>query len=252
MQRSEKWPGVVLDVKNLSASFQKVIHVLHNVSLKVHKSECVTLLGSNGAGKTTTLKSISGMMDEDGEVTSGRVMLAEKDVTGQPAHKLVQLGLIQVLEGRYVFPDLSVFENLQMGAYTRRDREKIEEDLDRVLGYFPRLTERIQIQAGYLSGGEQQMLAIGRAMMARPAVLLLDEPSMGLAPLLVQEVFEIINRIRQQEDLTVLLVEQNAYMALQLADYAYLIENGRIVLEGSADEIQEDPRLKEVYLGGLV
>jgi branched-chain amino acid transport system ATP-binding protein len=243
---------VILETDHLHVLYQGGIRVLHGVSLSVREGACVALLGANGAGKTTTLKAISGMLAADGgAITSGRVVLRGETVTSQPAHKLVKRGLIHVLEGRFVFPDLSVRDNLRMGAYTRRDSQGVTRDLDRVLDYFPRLRERIKIQAGYLSGGEQQMLAMARALMARPRVLLLDEPSMGLSPLLVREVFDILSRIRQQESLTILLVEQNARMALRFADGAYLIETGRILLEGAASEIRDDPRLKEVYLGGL-
>jgi branched-chain amino acid transport system ATP-binding protein len=241
----------LLEVRDLDASYQNVIRVLHGVNLHVYKGECVALLGGNGAGKTTTLKSISGMLEGEGSITGGSVLLDGEDVTGHPAHKMVARGLVHVLEGRYVFPDLSVHENLLMGAYTRIDRDRVDGDMDGVFGYFPRLKERLKVQAGYLSGGEQQMLAIGRALMARPKILLLDEPSMGLAPILVREVFDIVNRIRKEENVTMLLVEQNARMALQLAGRGYLIETGSIVLEGTADELREDPRLQEVYFGGM-
>jgi len=241
----------LLQVQNLEVSYQNVIKVLHGISLHINEGECVALLGANGAGKTTTLKSISGMLEGEGIITQGSVKLDGTDITGHPAHIMVSRGLVHVLEGRYVFPDLTVHENLLMGAYTRKDRDKIEIDMDRVFGYFPRLRERLKVQAGYLSGGEQQMLVIGRALMARPKILLLDEPSMGLAPVLVREVFNIVERIRKEENVTLLLVEQNARMALQLADRGYLIETGSIVLEGTSGELREDPRLQEVYLGGF-
>jgi branched-chain amino acid transport system ATP-binding protein len=241
----------LLEVHGLQAAYQNVIRILHEVTLHVYERECVALIGSNGAGKTTTLKAISGMLAGEGKVTGGQVFLQGEDITGRPAHYLVRKGLIHVLEGRYVFPDLTVVENLRMGAYIRTDRVKIGEDMDRVFSYFPGLKERIHVQAGYLSGGEQQMLVIGRALMARPRILLLDEPSMGLAPILVREVFEIIKRIRNEEELTLLLVEQNARMALRLADRAYLIDTGSSGMEGPARELQEDPRLQEVYLGGF-
>ncbi|MCC5907145.1 MAG: ABC transporter ATP-binding protein [Balneolaceae bacterium] len=228
-----------------------MIRVLHGVDLHVDEGECVALLGANGAGKTTTLKSISGMLEGEGSITGGNVFLDGEDTTGYPAHLMVSRGLVHVLEGRFVFPDLSVYENLLMGAYTRKDRDKIETDMEGVFGYFPRLKERLKVQAGYLSGGEQQMLAIGRALMARPKILLLDEPSMGLAPVLVREVFNIVNQIRKEENVTLLLVEQNARMALKLADRGYLIETGTIVLHGTAEELREDPRLQQVYLGGI-
>jgi branched-chain amino acid transport system ATP-binding protein len=241
----------LLEVHDLHVAYQRVIRVLHGIHLRVDERSCVALLGSNGAGKSTTLKAISGMLVGEGQITSGRILMDGDDVTGQPAHRQVRRGLVHVLEGRFVFPDLTVRDNLRMGAYSRRDRKRVPADQERVLEYFPRLQERIKLQAGYLSGGEQQMLAIARTLMARPRVLLLDEPSMGLAPLLVKEVFEIVDRIRREETLTVLLVEQNARVALRVADYAYLIDTGRIVLEGPADQIHDDARLREVYLGGL-
>jgi branched-chain amino acid transport system ATP-binding protein len=248
---STKQTRPLLQVQNLEVSYQNVIKVLHGISLHIYEGECVALLGANGAGKTTTLKSISGMLEGEGSITQGSVKLDGTDITGHPPHIMVSRGLVQVLEGRYVFPDLTVLENLLMGAYTRKDRDKIEIDMDRVFGYFPRLRERLKVQAGYLSGGEQQMLVIGRALMARPKILLLDEPSMGLAPVLVREVFNIVDRIRKEENVTLMLVEQNARMALQLADRGYLIETGSIVLEGTSGELREDPRLQEVYLGGF-
>ena len=241
----------ILKVEGLVTTYQDVIQVLHEVSLQINEGECVALLGSNGAGKTTTLKSISGMIDGEGTIKSGNIYLDGEDVTGKPPHYMVPNGVIHVLEGRYVFPDLSVWENLQMGSYTRKDRENIEGEIDRVFGYFPQLKDRFHTQAGYLSGGEQQMLVIGRALLARPRILLLDEPSMGLAPKIVKHVFEIIERIRNDENLTILIVEQNANMALKLADRAYLIETGAIVLSGIAEELKDDPRLQDVYLGGL-
>lgn len=241
----------LLEIRDLHAAYHGVIRVLHGVSLRLPERACVALLGANGAGKSTTLKAVSGMLAGEGQITQGRILLDGRDVTGQPSHKMVRHGLVHVLEGRFVFPDLSVRDNLRMGAYSRTDRQSIRSDIDRALGYFPRLQDRIQIQAGYLSGGEQQMLAIARALMARPKLLLLDEPSMGLSPLLVREVFDIVQDIRRQESLAVLLVEQNAPMALRVADTAYLIETGRIVLHGPAVQIRNAPRLLEAYLGGL-
>ncbi len=240
-----------LEVVGLEAAYQDVVRVLHDVSLYVHEKECVALLGANGAGKTTTLKALSGMLQGEGRITGGQVLLDGEDVTGSPPHVMVPRGVVHVLEGRYVFPDLSVRDNLLMGAYTRKDREGVPREMDRIFEYFPQLADRLHTQAGYLSGGEQQMLVIGRALLGKPRVLLLDEPSMGLAPKLVREVFEIIERIRSEEKLTLLLVEQNANMALRLADRAYLIETGSIVLEGKAEEVREDPRLQKVYLGGF-
>lgn len=245
---SDKRP--ILEVRQLEACYQGVIQVLHGIDLHLHRGECVALLGSNGAGKTTTLKAISGMLADEGSVTAGEVWVDGENVTGVATHHMVRNGMMHVLEGRYVFPDLTVHENLRMGAYTRKDRASIDADLEQVLNYFPRLRERFSVQAGYLSGGEQQMLVIGRALMSRPRILLLDEPSMGLAPILVREVFDIIHRIRKEQELTLLLVEQNAAAALRLADRAYLIETGKIVLEGSSEELQEDPRIQKAYLGG--
>jgi len=241
----------LLQVIGLKAAYQDVIRVLHDVTLHVGQGECVALLGANGAGKTTTLKAISGMLQGEGAITSGQVLLEGEDVTGKPPHVMVPKGVIHVLEGRYVFPDLSVRENLLMGTYTRNDRENLDREMDRVFGYFPQLTDRLHTRAGYLSGGEQQMLVIGRALLAKPRILLLDEPSMGLAPKLVKEVFEIIEQIRKEENLSLLLVEQNAKIALRMADRAYLIETGSIALEGPAKELQDDPRLQEIYLGGF-
>lgn len=241
----------ILKVTNLVVAYQDVIRVLHEVSFHINESECVALLGSNGAGKTTTLKSISGMLTGEGSILNGEIYLDGENVTGNQPHAMVPKGVIHVMEGRYVFPDLSVKENLIMGSYTRKDREHIEEEIEKVFGYFPQLKDRMDTQAGYLSGGEQQMLVIGRALLAKPRILLLDEPSMGLAPKIVKLVFEIIERIRTEENLTILLVEQNANMALKLADRAYLIETGAIVLDGTAEELKVDPRLQEVYLGGL-
>src|SRR5690625_1067710 len=245
---SDKRP--ILEVRQLEACYQGVIQVLHGIDLHLHRGECVALLGSNGAGKTTTLKAISGMLADEGSVTAGEAWVDGENVTGAPAHAMVRNGRMHVLEGWYVFPDLTVYENLRMGAYTRKDRGNIEADMEQVFDYFPRLRERIAVQSGYLSGGEQQMLVIGRALMARPRILLLDEPSMGLAPILVREVFEIIHRIRSEQELTLLLVEQNAVAALRLADRAYLIETSKIVLEGPADDLKEDPRIQKAYLGG--
>jgi branched-chain amino acid transport system ATP-binding protein len=241
----------LLEVRDLEVAYFGGVRVIHGVSLHVAEGACVALLGANGAGKSTTLKAISGMLAGEGSIVAGSVSLDGEEVTGLTADRRVRRGLVHVLEGRYVFPDLTVRENLQMGAYTRRDRNGIAEDVERALDYFPRLRERLAVQAGYLSGGEQQMLAIARALMARPRVLLLDEPSMGLSPILVREVFQILERIRREEALTLLLVEQNARVALRIADHAYLMETGRIALDGLASEIRDDPRLREVYLGGL-
>lgn len=221
------------------------IHALKGVSLKVAEGEIVTLIGSNGAGKSTTLRTASGLK----KPTSGQVLLNGADITSVSAQERVRLGLSQVPEGRRVFAQMTVLENLELGGFLRRDRIGLSADLDAVYARFPVLAERRKQLAGTLSGGEQQMLAMGRAMMASPKVLLLDEPSMGLAPLLVAEIFDIVQQINQAGT-TILLVEQNAHKALQIADRAYVMETGRIVLSGDADELAKTEDIKRVYLGG--
>jgi branched-chain amino acid transport system ATP-binding protein len=218
------------------------IHALKGVSLRVDEKEIVTLIGANGAGKSTLLRTVSGLL----RPRSGRVTYQAAEIAGRPAHSLVAGGLVQVPEGRKIFANLTVMENLEMGAYLRRD--PIKPDVEHVFTLFPRLRERRAQNAGTLSGGEQQMLAMGRALMSRPRLLLLDEPSMGLAPLLVREIFHIIRRINE-EGVTVLLVEQNALMALQVAHRAYVLESGRIAMEGPAAELAHDDRVKKAYLG---
>jgi branched-chain amino acid transport system ATP-binding protein len=227
-----------------------VILVLKGLSLTVEQGQIVALLGANGAGKTTTLKAISGLLKaEEGEVTDGTIEFLGTSIHGRDAEEIVRMGIFQVMEGRRVFEELTVDENLRVGAYTRRDREAVRRDYDLVYGYFPRLRERRGQLAGYLSGGEQQMLVIGRALMARPKLMLLDEPSLGLAPLLVREIFDIIQRLNREERLTILLVEQNANIALAIADYGYIMEGGRVVLDGSAQRLRENEDVKEFYLG---
>jgi len=221
------------------------IWALKGVNLTVGEGEIVSLIGANGAGKSTTLRAISGVVT----ASSGRICFHEEVITKVPAHDIVKRGIAQVPEGRRVFANLSVLENLEMGAYIRRDTKGIKQDLEDVLDRFPRLRERIGQVAGTLSGGEQQMLAIGRALMTRPKLMLLDEPSMGLAPLLVKEIFSIIQEINR-EGTTILLVEQNARMALQIADRAYVLETGRIVLDGPAKELARQEEVKKAYLGG--
>jgi branched-chain amino acid transport system ATP-binding protein len=221
------------------------IWALKGINLTVGEGEIVSLIGANGAGKSTTLRAISGVVT----ASSGRICFHEEDITKVPAHDIVKKGIAQVPEGRRVFANLSVLENLEMGAYIRRDTKGIKQDLEDVLDRFPRLRERIGQVAGTLSGGEQQMLAIGRALMTRPKLMLLDEPSMGLAPLLVKEIFSIIEEINR-EGTTILLVEQNARMALQIADRAYVLETGRIVLDGPAKELARQEEVKKAYLGG--
>jgi branched-chain amino acid transport system ATP-binding protein len=240
----------VLKLNNVEVVYDRTILVLKGISLEVPEQRIVTLLGSNGAGKSTTLKAISGLLKpERGEIITGSVELAGERIDHHQPEAIVKLGITQVMEGRRVFGDLTTEENLVAGAHTRRGGTEIRRDLEAVYEYFPRLAERRALKAGYLSGGEQQMLAIGRALMARPKVMLLDEPSLGLAPLLVQEIFRIIDRLNREEKLTVLLVEQNAAMALTIAEHGYVMENGRIVLEGSAAALRDNADIKEFYLG---
>ena len=226
-----------------------MILVLRGVSLEVPKGALVALLGANGAGKSTTLKAISGLLKtEDGEVTRGEVMFDGERLDRLSPEVVVRRGVFQVMEGRRIVEDMTSVENLRLGAYTRRDKG-VRADIDMVFDYFPRLRERTGL-AGYLSGGEQQMLAIGRALMARPKMMLLDEPSMGLSPLLVGEVFGIIRKVNRELGITMLLVEQNARMALKAADYGYIMENGKVVLDGTAAELADNEDVKEFYLGG--
>jgi branched-chain amino acid transport system ATP-binding protein len=221
------------------------IQALKGVSLEVEKGEIVTLIGSNGAGKTTTLHAVSNIIKK----TSGKVFFDGKDISATVSDRIAAMGLVQVPEGRRVFANLSARDNLRMGAYLRKDRRAIREDMDMVFDYFPRLRERSRQTAGTLSGGEQQMLAMGRALMARPRLLLMDEPSMGLAPILVDEIFSVIGRINEG-GATILLVEQNAYKALGIASRAYILETGQIVNSGSAPELLNDDAVKQAYLGG--
>lgn len=240
----------MLAVNNIEVVYSDVILVLKGLSLLVKEGQIVALLGSNGAGKSTTLKAISGLLKaEEGEVTDGNIIFDEQRIDGKDPEGIVRLGIFQVMEGRRVFEDLTVEENLVCGGYTRKDRKGIREDYEKVYTYFPRLKERKRQLAGYLSGGEQQMLAIGRAMMARPRLMLLDEPSLGLSPLLVMEIFGIIRDINQNEKTTILLVEQNARIALSIADYGYIMENGKVVLDGEAEKLRENEDVKEFYLG---
>jgi len=239
----------LLEVNNIEVVYSDVILVLRGLSLKVPQGEIVALLGANGAGKSTTLKAISGLLKtEDGEVTRGDVTFAGERINGIDPHLIVRRGIFQVMEGRRIVSDMTALENLRLGAFTRRDGE-VADDIERVYDYFPRLKERTGL-AGYLSGGEQQMLAIGRALMARPKLILMDEPSMGLSPLLVQEVFGIIRKINQDLGVTILLVEQNARMALSVASYGYVMEQGKVVLDGSAADLADNEDVKEFYLGG--
>ena len=241
----------MLTLKNVEVIYDDVILVLKGLSLHVPKGKIVALLGSNGAGKSTTLKAISGLLEaEDGEVTDGAIELDGERIDRLSPEDVVRRGIFQVMEGRRVFEDLTVDENLVMGGYTRRDRAGLRRDHDLCFDYFPRLKERRKKLAGYLSGGEQQMVAIGRALMARPRLILLDEPSLGLAPLLVSEIFRIISRINAEEKTTFLVVEQNARVALAVAHHGYVMEGGRIVLDGEPEKLVQNEDVKEFYLGG--
>ena len=233
----------MLTVENLNV-YYGMIHALKNVSFHVEEGEIVALIGANGAGKTTTLQTVSGML----QAKSGSVHFENQDITKMPSHRVVQLGISHVPEGRRMFANLTVYENLRMGAYTRKDKKEIEESLARVYERFPRLKERTRQLAGTLSGGEQQMLAMGRALMSNPRLLLLDEPSMGLSPLLVSEIFDIIESISKQ-GVTILLVEQNAKKALSIADRGYVLETGNIVMEDSAQALLNNEDIKKAYLG---
>lgn len=233
----------MLEVRNINVFFG-VIQAIKNISFDVNQGEVVALIGANGAGKTTTLHTITGLLS----AASGDIYLDGKNITKVPAHKIVGMGMAHVPEGRRVFASLSVFDNLKMGAYTRKDKKEIAESLEMVFTEFPRLKERRNQIAGTLSGGEQQMLAMGRALMSKPRIILMDEPSMGLSPLYVDEIFKIISRIKR-DGTTVLLVEQNANMALSVADRAYVLETGKIIIEGNADDLMNDERVRKAYLG---
>ncbi len=241
----------LLAVNNIEVIYDHVILVLKGVSLEVPEGGIVALLGANGAGKSTTLKAISNLLRaERGEVIKGSVTLRGERVDGLSPSDLVKRGVVQVMEGRHVFEHLSVEENLRTGAYTRADgRGNVEQDLELVYRYFPRLKERRDAQAGYTSGGEQQMMAIGRALMARPSMILLDEPSMGLAPQLVEEIFEIVAQLNTREGVSFLIAEQNTNTALRFAKYGYILENGRVVMDGHAHALRENEDVKEFYLG---
>ena len=239
----------LLRVENVEVVYNDVVLVLKGLSLAAEEGRITALLGANGAGKSTTLKAISGLLaGEDGEITDGAVVYADKPIHGWTPERIVRAGIFQVMEGRRIFQDLTVEENLRCGAFTRPGSET-PGSMERVYAYFPRLRERRKQIAGYMSGGEQQMLAIGRALMAKPRLLLLDQPSLGLAPLLVEEIFEIVQRVNREENVTVLLVEQNARAALSIAERGYIMENGRIVLDGAADELLNNPDVQEFYLG---
>ncbi|MDF1873539.1 ABC transporter ATP-binding protein [Vannielia sp.] len=244
-------PETLLEINNIEVIYNHVILVLKGVSLHVPKGGITALLGGNGAGKTTTLKAISNLLQsERGEVTKGTITFRDESITELNPAALVKRGVIQVMEGRHCFEHLTVEENLLTGAYTRHDgRGAVDADLQMVYDYFPRLKERRKSQAGYTSGGEQQMVAIGRAMLARPEMILLDEPSMGLAPQLVEQIFGIVKRLNEEQGVTFLLAEQNTNVALRFAHYGYILESGRIVMDGPASELRENPDVKEFYLG---
>ncbi len=232
-----------LEVNDLSV-YYGMIQALKGISFKVEKGEIVALIGANGAGKTTTLHTLSGLISAKG----GSIIYKDKDISKIPPHKLVSIGMAHIPEGRRIFSEMSVLENLKMGAYTRKDREEIEDSIEKIYKRFPRLEERKNQLAGTMSGGEQQMLAMGRALMSKPEIVLMDEPSMGLSPIFVNEIFDIIKQMRR-EGVTVLLVEQNAKKALSVSDRAYVLENGKIVMQGRASEIMDDESIKKAYLG---
>jgi len=239
----------ILEVKNVEVVFNDVILVLRGLSLAARRGGITALLGANGAGKSTTLKAISGLLAvEDGAITRGSVWFDGEEITRLSPNRIVHRGIFQVMEGRGIVQDMTVIENLRLGAHTRPSAG-VAEDMERVFAYFPRLKERTGL-AGYLSGGEQQMLAIGRALMAKPRLILMDEPSMGLSPLLVREVFTIIRRLNRDLGISILLVEQNASMALKAADYGYIMEGGKVVLDGAAESLMDNEDVKEFYLGG--
>ncbi|WP_419901980.1 ABC transporter ATP-binding protein [Kiloniella sp.] len=239
----------ILSVNNIEVVFNEVILVLRGLNLTAKRGQITALLGANGAGKSTTLKAIAGLLgSEDGEVSRGDIIYDGTDITKMPPEKRVRNGTFLVMEGRGIVHDMTVLENLRLGAFTQ-PQKNVAGDIEKVFNYFPRLKERTGL-AGYLSGGEQQMLAIGRALMARPDLIMMDEPSMGLSPLLVKEVFGIIKRMNRELGISVLLVEQNANMALKAADYGYIMENGKIVLDGTAEELMNNEDVKEFYLGG--
>jgi branched-chain amino acid transport system ATP-binding protein len=240
----------ILTLSAVNVAYQQAIRVLHDVSLDVGQGQCVALLGANGAGKSTVLKSISNLLiSEHGAVTHGSVSVHGVQIDGNDPGAPVALGVAHVMEGRRLFSHLSVDENLRTGAYQRSDRSGVKQDLERVYEYFPAIRDKRSLLAGYLSGGEQQMVALGRALMAKPKLLLLDEPSMGLAPIVAKSIFQMIGRLQRSEGLSILLAEQNANAALALVDYGYVLENGRIVLEGTAQMLRSNPNIRRFYLG---
>ena len=249
--KTEVVPGAFLSISNIEVIYDRIILVLKGVSFEVQEGRIVALLGANGAGKSTTLKAISNLIrSERGDVTKGQIRFRGQRIDQLDPSELVRRGVCQVMEGRHCFGHLTCEENLFTGAYTRKDgRAAVQRDLEMVYTYFPRLAERRHAKTGYVSGGEQQMVVIGRALMARPKLILLDEPSMGLAPQLVAEIFAIIRRLHEEEGVSFLLAEQNTAVALQVADYGYILENGRVVLDGSAATLRQNEDIKEFYLG---
>lgn len=240
----------MLVLNNVEVIYDNVILVLKGVSIEAKEGGITTVLGANGAGKTTTLKAISGVLKtERGEVTRGSIEFDGKRIDTLRPHEIVKLGLVQVFEGRRVFANLTAEENLVAGGHILPSKAKMNENMDRVYTYFPRIAERRHVLGGYLSGGEQQMLAVGRALMSDPSVILLDEPSLGLAPMIVEEIFGIVRKLRAQEKVTFLIVEQNATLALEFADFGYVLENGSVVLQGPADDLRDNADIKEFYLG---
>jgi len=235
----------MLEIKNLTVGYS-AIPALHGISLSVKPGSIVTLIGANGAGKTTTLKAISGLL----KIQSGEILYDGRNIANLPPHQIVKLRLSHVPEGRMIFANLTVLENLQLGAYLQTDKQVVRHELDHVFALFPRLSERVKQIAGTLSGGEQQMLAIGRALMSTPKLLLLDEPSLGLAPLLVKTIFEKIVEINRSQGLTILLVEQNANLALEISHFGYVLETGKITLAGDSPSLRQNPQVKSAYLGG--
>jgi len=240
----------MLRINNAEVIYNRVILVLKGLTMEVPEGKIVALLGANGAGKSTTLKGISGLLkSEEGEVTDGTIEFMGESISNKDPEEIVRRGIFQVMEGRRVFEDLTVEENIIVGGHTRKDRAGFKRDKELVYDYFPRLRERRNQLSGYLSGGEQQMLAIGRALMARPKLILMDEPSLGIAPLLVQEIFQLIKKINNEEKTTILLVEQNANVAFSICDYAYIMEGGRIVLNGTTEQLKDNQDVREFYLG---
>jgi branched-chain amino acid transport system ATP-binding protein len=246
----EQIPSVLLELRNVDVTFDGIIQVLRSVNIEVQTGKVTALLGGNGAGKTTTLKAISGLLSvEHGKVTEGQIRFRGDDITNEDPVKVFRRGVVQVLEGRKVLAHLSVEQNLLIGGHHRSDRQGVREDIERVFTYFPRLRGLSNRVSGYLSGGEMQMLLVGRALVARPKLLMLDEPSMGLAPTISEELFATISAINREQGLTILLVEQNALAAMALCDHGYIIENGRIVLHGSREKLSQNEDVREFYLG---